>query len=183
QRRRYPNPIDVFQMALDLAGAHPTCIHGDDFVIKTSETRLSFGYDLRLERSLPVPGRLQFQLPKVPLQLLPTTAVAAVPAVVPRYIVLLVAQMFRQLHVQRPFQDCLGYLLQQAVFANYVFRLLVVGQQLFNAFLIDCHRSLFSSPDSRLHSPFYTLMAIGIWAITLFTSALPFLQPSRRILQ
>src|SRR5205085_11487673 len=88
---------------------------------------------------------------------------AAVPAVVPRSIVLLVAQMFRQLHVQRPFQDCLGYLLQQAVFANYVFRLLVVGQQLFNEFLIDCHRSLFSSPDSRLHSPFYTLTYAVPW--------------------
>jgi len=57
-------------------------------------------------------------------------------------IVLLKSQMVRELGLQRSLQDCFGELFQQAVLADDVFRLLVIGQQLINERLVDSHRFL-----------------------------------------
>src|SRR6266446_317441 len=67
--------------------------------------------------------------------------------------------MVGQFRLQRSLQDCFRELFQQAVLADDVFRLLVIGQQLINECLVDGHRFPFSSSDGRLHSPFYTLNA------------------------
>src|SRR5205823_4835400 len=50
--------------------------------------------------------------------------------------------MVRELGLQRSLQDCFGELFQQAVLADDVFRLLVIGQQLINEGLVDSHRFL-----------------------------------------
>src|SRR5438046_4229810 len=50
--------------------------------------------------------------------------------------------MVRELGLQRSLQDCFGELFQQAVLADDVFRLLVIGQQLINERLVDSHRFL-----------------------------------------
>src|SRR6266851_1517569 len=65
--------------------------------------------------------------------------------------------MVGQFRLQRSLQDCFGELFQEAVLADDVFRLLVIGQQLVYQCLVDCHRFPFSSSDGRLHSSFYTL--------------------------
>src|SRR6266487_6343206 len=50
--------------------------------------------------------------------------------------------MVRELGLQRSLQNCFGELFQQAVLADDVFRLLVIGQQLINEGLVDSHRFL-----------------------------------------
>src|SRR5213080_2923212 len=50
--------------------------------------------------------------------------------------------MIGQFRLQRSLQDCFGELFQQAVLADDVFRLLVIGQQLINEGLVDSHRFL-----------------------------------------
>src|SRR6266436_1849499 len=66
--------------------------------------------------------------------------------------------MVGQFRLQRSLQDCFRELFQQAVLADDVFRLLVIGQQLIYECLVDGHRFPFSSSDGRLHSRFYTLL-------------------------
>src|SRR5260370_16069870 len=85
--------------------AHPPRIHGNDLVIKSRETALPLGYDLGLERRLAIPGRFQFQLAKVSLQLFPARAVTRVPAAVTRRVVVLKSQMIGQLRRVRPIPD------------------------------------------------------------------------------
>src|SRR5882762_10421014 len=65
--------------------------------------------------------------------------------------------MIGQFRLQRSLQDCFRELFQEAVLADDVFRLLVIGQQLVYQCLVDRHRFPFSSSDGRLHSSFYTL--------------------------
>src|SRR5260370_25568329 len=50
--------------------------------------------------------------------------------------------MVGQFRLQRSLQDCFGELFQEAVLADDVFRLLVIGQQLINEVLVDSHRFL-----------------------------------------
>src|SRR5713226_8961887 len=50
--------------------------------------------------------------------------------------------MLGQFRLQRSLQDRFGELFQKAVLADDVFRLLVIGQQLINEFLVDSHRFL-----------------------------------------
>src|SRR6266849_6298450 len=69
--------------------------------------------------------------------------------------------MIGQFRLQRSLQDCFGELFQEAVLADDVFRLLVIGQQLVYQCLVDRHRFPFSSSDGRLHSSFYTLSMIS----------------------
>jgi hypothetical protein len=89
-----------------------------------------FGQDLRLESADAVPWNFDFQLPKVPFDRLATGPVARIPAIVAGRIVLLVPQMMGQLGVQGPLQHSLDEPLQQSVFADDVFRLLITLQPL-----------------------------------------------------
>src|SRR6266852_2517137 len=50
--------------------------------------------------------------------------------------------MVGQFRLQRALQDCFRELFQKAVFADDVFRLFVIGQQLVNQCLVDGHRFL-----------------------------------------
>src|SRR5712691_653122 len=79
-------------------------------------------------------------------------------AVVPCRIVFLKSQMVSELGLQRSLQDCFGELFQQAVLADDVFRLFVIGQQLVNQCLVDGHRFLillfrWSFTQLLLHPP------------------------------
>ena len=94
---------------------------------------------LRFERRLAIPRRLQLQLAEVALQCLGAFPVARVASVVARRIVLLVAQMIGHLGLQRPFQNGFGQLLEQTVLPDDILGFLVVGQQLVDQLLVDCH--------------------------------------------
>ncbi len=49
QRRRNFDPVDFFQVCLDIAGSHPSGVHGDDIVVKAGKPALSLGENDRLE--------------------------------------------------------------------------------------------------------------------------------------
>lgn len=57
-------------MALDIAGGHPSGIHGDDLVIKTLKSGFSLGGNDRLEGAVSVTGNHDIALAKVSLALL-----------------------------------------------------------------------------------------------------------------
>src|SRR6266576_2603122 len=114
-------------MPLDLARAHPACIHRDNLVIKTSEAGLPLGHDHRLKARLPIPRGLQLEFSEVPLQGFSACPVAAVATVMPGWIVFLKSEMIRKLGLQSSLQQSFGELFQQAVLADDVFRLLVIG--------------------------------------------------------
>ena len=84
---------------------------------------------LRLEASLPVAGNLDRQLAKITLQRLLALAVAGVAGGVGHRLVLAMSQVLGHLRIERTLDQQLGQLLERAVLANQVFRLLVVRQQ------------------------------------------------------
>src|ERR1019366_1052643 len=128
QRRTYLYLIDLFQVPLDLARAHPSRIHRDDLVVETGKSRLAFADDLRLVTAVAIPRGLQRHLPEIALERLGGSAIDRVAAVITGRIVLLVAEMVGHLNLHRAFQQRLGQLLQQTVFPYDVFWLLVVRQ-------------------------------------------------------
>src|ERR1700730_12633998 len=93
QTRRYFHPVNLFQMSLDLARAHPPRVHRQDLVVETREASLSLAYDPRLETAVAIPRRYQIQFAKVALQLLLTLALARVATVLAPRIMLLVPQV------------------------------------------------------------------------------------------
>ena len=85
-----------------------------------------------------------------------STVLAEVPWVCPSRggrIALLVTEMVRQFGAQRPLEQRLLELLEQAVLAQQVFRLLVAGQKLVKMFGLDRHRE---SPHQVTHEPILT---------------------------
>src|SRR5947209_2138344 len=109
-------------MALNLACGHPACVQREDFFIEARPARLMFADNLRLERAVAVPRRLQFDLAEISLQLLLALPIARVAAVMTRRIVLLIAEMLGHLRLHGTLQQGLCQLLQQPIFASYVLR-------------------------------------------------------------
>src|ERR1019366_8093971 len=129
----------LFQVALDLPRAHPPRVHRDDLVVEARPARLSLGYDLGIERGPAVARSFQLQFAKLTLQCLLAVSVARVAPVVARRVVLFVAQMIGHLGLQGSLQDGLGQLLEQAVLPDDILGLLIVGEQLVDQLLVDCH--------------------------------------------
>jgi hypothetical protein len=99
-------------MPLDLARAHPPCVHRDDLVVEAGEARLPLADDLRFVAAVAIARRLQRQLAEIPFERLARRAVPRVAAVVARRVVLLIAQMFSHLGLHRALQQRLRQLLQ-----------------------------------------------------------------------
>ena len=87
------------------------------------------GDELGLKAAVAVAWHFDGQFAEIALEGLLALAVAGVAAGVGHGFMALVAQVFGQFGVQRLLHEQLGQLLEQAVLANQVFRLLVVGQQ------------------------------------------------------
>jgi hypothetical protein len=115
---------------LDFARGHAARVQRHDLVVEAREPRLMFGQDLRLERADAVSRHFDLQFSKVPLYRLATGPVARIPAIVAHGIVLLVPQMMGQLGVQGSLHHSLDETLPQSVFADDVFRLPIILQQL-----------------------------------------------------
>src|ERR1041384_7210296 len=127
-------------MSGDLARAHAPRVHPDDLVVEAREAGLPFGYDLRFERPIAIPRRLERQLAEVAFQGFGSLAVTRVAAVVAGLVVFRIAEMIGHLGLHGPLQQRFRELLQQPVFANDVFGLLVVRQQFVNEVEVDGHR-------------------------------------------
>ena len=85
--------------------------------------------ELGLEAAMAVARHLDGQLAEIALEGLPALAVAGVASGVGHRLVAFMAQVLSQLSVQSSLDQQLGQLLEQAVLADEVFRLLVVSQQ------------------------------------------------------
>jgi hypothetical protein len=117
-------------VTLDIARGHTACVQRYDLVVEAREPRLMFGQDLRLKRADAIPRNFVLQFSKVPFDRLAPGPVARIPAIVAGRIVLLVPRMTGQLGVHGSLQHSLDETLQQSVFADDVFRLPIVLQQL-----------------------------------------------------
>src|SRR5471032_1151811 len=116
-------------MALDLPHAQASCVERDDFLVEAGPAGLVLDDDLRLERPLAVAGNVQRQRAESARGGLGAMAVAGVGGAVGHLAALVVAQVAGHLDLQGALHQHLGELLEQAVFADQVFGLLVVGQQ------------------------------------------------------
>jgi hypothetical protein len=99
---------------------------------EAGKPRLALTDDLGFVAAVAIARRLQRQLPEVAFERLGGRAVARISAVV--------AEVLGHLGLHGAFEQRLGQLFQQSVFANDVFRLLVIQQQLVDKFNVDCHR-------------------------------------------
>ena len=70
------HPVEIFDMALDISGAHAPCVHGDDLVVEVGPTRLVLADQLRIEAAFAVPGDLYRQIALVVFERLGGLAVA-----------------------------------------------------------------------------------------------------------
>jgi hypothetical protein len=111
---------EIFDMALDISGAHAPCVHGDDLVVEVGPTRLVLADQLGIEGAFAVPGDLYRQIALVVFERLGGLAVATVAAVPAIGGMLLVAEMIGELGFQDPLGHALLHALEQAVFAEQV---------------------------------------------------------------
>jgi hypothetical protein len=77
------HPVHFLQVPFNLARRHSARIHGNDFVVEAGEPSLILGDDLRLEASIPVPRRVQADLPEITFQVLFASTVARVTLLFP----------------------------------------------------------------------------------------------------
>ena len=120
---------------------------------------LALGHDLRIEGAVAVARHLEIDRAILSQHGLGIAAVAMIVAAAAGRVALLVAEVVGQLRPERPFQQRLLQLLEQAIFAEQVFRLLVAGQQFVQMFWFDRHRESpsFRLPTDRPHTIYLTL--------------------------
>jgi len=133
--------VHLPQVGLDVAGGHPTPIQGDDAVVEPVQPGLALPHDPRVEGAVTVPRNGQLDradLGQQPLRGAPVPAVARAPT---GRVVLVIAQMDRQLLTQSPLEHGPGELGQQPVRAEEFHPLGVSArQQLVGELVIDHRR-------------------------------------------
>ena len=150
-------------MALDLTDRHSPGVERDDFVVEAIQARLAFGHDLRLEAAVAVARHLDLDRPILGQHRLGVGPVAVVAGPSAGGIALLITKMVRQLGAQRPLEQRLLQLLEQAFLAQQVLRLLVAGQKLVKMFWLDRHRVVpfVRLPTDCPHTIFLTLPGLA----------------------
>jgi hypothetical protein len=121
--------VDLLQVGLDVADAHPARVERDDLVVKAVEAALVLGHDLRFERPLPVARRADPHRPVLGMQRLGRRAVAAVPGPARRRMAALIAEVVGQLGVHRALDQPPGQLGEQAALTGDLRRRARAGEQ------------------------------------------------------
>jgi hypothetical protein len=114
---------------LNLTHRHAPCIQRQYLVVKAAPAGLVLGDDLRLECASAVAGDFNGQFTEVTLESFLAAPVAGVTGLVGHQFILAMTQVVSQLGLQRAFNQGFGELLEDAVLANQILRLLVVRQQ------------------------------------------------------
>jgi hypothetical protein len=102
-------------VTLDLPHRHAAGIQGDDLVIEAIQAGLALGHDLRLEAAVAIARHIDLDRSILGQHRLGRGSVAVVARPAAGRIALLVAEMVRQLGAQRPLEQRLLELLEQAV--------------------------------------------------------------------
>ena len=122
-------------MATDLPDRYSPGAQRDNLVIEPVQTRLPLDHDLRLEAAVAghaAPRSRPTRLSVSTVVGVPAVAVVAGPSA--GGIALLIAEMVRQFGTQRSLEKRLLQLLEKAVLAQQLLRLLVAGQKLVKMF-------------------------------------------------
>jgi hypothetical protein len=106
----------------------PARIQGNNLLIEAVEACLVLLDELRFELRVAVTWHLNAHLPALALDGLRRAAVTRVAGVVARRSVLLVAKVVRQFTGERAFDQRFSELLEQALLAEQIVRLLVIFQ-------------------------------------------------------
>ncbi|AQZ63036.1 hypothetical protein BKM31_17610 [[Actinomadura] parvosata subsp. kistnae] len=111
--------VDLAQVVLDIAHTHAVRVQADDHVVQAAgDAAGPLGHQHRLEGTGPVPGHGQPDRPDPGLHGLADPAVAGVARAVAGHLVLAIAQMRRQLGLQRAFQHRLDQLAEHRAFTG-----------------------------------------------------------------
>jgi hypothetical protein len=105
--------VDLGQMRGDLPVGEALRGQRQHHLVHAGQPALPLAHDLRLEGALHIAGHLDLDRPDVSQHGLRPGAIAAVPGVLPRRIVLVIAEVAGDLALQGGFQNPLGQLLQQ----------------------------------------------------------------------
>lgn len=97
-----PGAIELSDVGLDLADAHPAGVQGDDLLIQPRQPALALADQLRLKTALAVPRRVDRNAALVGQQRLRRAAVAGVPHAAGWRVSGRIAQMLGQLLLKRP---------------------------------------------------------------------------------
>lgn len=116
-------------MPLNLSYAQAPGVQRDDLVVEARPAGLLLGHHLRLEQRLAVTRNGQRQLAEIALEGFVAVTVTGITASVDDRSTLAMPQVLGHLGFQRTLDQHLGELLEQAVFANQIFRFLVIDQQ------------------------------------------------------
>jgi hypothetical protein len=92
------DPVDLFQVRLDVAGRQAAAFQGEDLVVEALEPPLPLPHDLRLERPLPIARRLDSHLSVLGDQRLRRRPIPSVAGPTRRLLVRFVAEMVGPLH-------------------------------------------------------------------------------------
>src|SRR5262245_19792016 len=99
------DPVDLLQMALDLAHRHAAGVHRHDLVVEPGETPLALLDDLRLEAAVAVTRHFQVDHPFVGDQPLAARAIPLIALACRTDLALRIAQVHRQLRAKRSLQN------------------------------------------------------------------------------
>ena len=110
--------VDLGQVRLDLAGGQALRGQRDDHLVDAGQPLLPLLDDLRLEGAVAVPGHGYLHRADIGQHGLGAVAVAGVAAVLPRRIVLVIAEVVGDLALQSGLQQPLGQLLEQPALAG-----------------------------------------------------------------
>src|SRR6266852_6858494 len=87
--------------------------------------------------------------------------------------------MIGHLGLERSFQNRFGQLLEQTVFPDDILGLLVVGEQLINQLLVDCHGVFHFLPPIAVYTVLFTPSAPPRWVDTAISARTADISPSR----
>jgi hypothetical protein len=133
-------PVELLEMAPNVAHAHAARVHGDDLVIQAVDPGLALGDQARLEAALPVARHLDLEQAALTPHRLAANPVPAVRLNQRRLLPMLVAEMLGQLRAQHPLHQRLLEVLHQPAVAQQIFRPLAAPKQLVQNVVVDLLR-------------------------------------------
>lgn len=127
----------LFKMGSDFAGTHPGCVKVDDTRVQLAQARLTLLHQVRLEAAIAIAGNLDLELVELGLNGLLARVIAFVTCVVGDGLAGRVTEVVGHFGVEGVLEQRLRAWLEEVVFAEWVFGLMVGFEELVDEFGVD----------------------------------------------